>query len=128
MTCLFCVSCDQRDIHDYSAEEHFSAAQACKSSPDDLALTIWHYEQALDDGTLDEATAAIAKIELSSCRDEYMLQSGCISSTGAKNQDLETQLQLLKRRNSELESWISRLNTENLILRQSLTKLQEDNR
>ena len=125
--CLFCVSCEQRDIHSYTAEEHFSAAQASKTSDEDLPLAIWHYEQSLADGTLDEATAAIAKIELSSCRDDYLLKSGFLSSTGAKNQDLETQLRLLKRRNAELESWISRLNTENLILRQSLTKVQEGN-
>lgn len=125
--CIFvCASCEQRDIRDFSAEEHFSAAQACKEADEDLALAIWHYEQALATGTLDEATTAIAKMELETSRDEYFRQSGNLSTAGAKRQDYETQVQLLKRRNNELESWISRLNSENLTLRQSLLKTQED--
>lgn len=125
---FLCISCcpSAKSIHELSAEEHFAAARQCQENDDDLALAIWHYEQYLADGTGDAATATMAKISLEQCRTKYLQQSGIGTSQGSARKDLEEQLRLLKQRNSELESWLSRLNTENQSLRQALLKAQEN--
>ena len=122
---LLLTSCkpDAEAIHDLSAEEHFTAAQQCQENEEDLALAIWHYEQYLADEPEDNATSTLAHISLQQCRTKYFQHSG--TSKGSAHKDLEEQLRLLRQRNSELESWLSRLNTENQTLRQALLKAQE---
>ncbi len=112
----------------FTAEEHFAAARQCHDNPEDLSLAIWHYQQFLLDGDEAPELVPIAKIELEQCLKEFLAVAGISQSQNATIQDKEEQLRLLKMRNGELESWISRLNTENLSLRQALLKAQEGNK
>lgn len=129
---LFLVSCSPKSptegLRDFTAEEHFAEARRCHEAPEDLPLAIWHYQQFLLDAESTSELVPIAKIEYEQCLKEFLVSADFSRSQNAAIQDKEEQLRLLKLRNAELESWISRLNTENLSLRQALLKAQEGNK
>lgn len=111
-------------LREMSAQEHFAAARAAQSDRADLPLAIWHYEQFLSAET-DPALLDVARIELSQCMQRLSQGGAETAQRTSGRDDMPEQLRLLKRRNTELENWVSRLNTENLALRQALLKAQE---
>lgn len=126
---LVLTSCGESNssvaLHAMTPAEHFAEARICHDNQEDLALAIWHHQQFLLDADEEPELAPIAKIEYEQCLKEFLSGMNISQNHSSTIQDKEEQLRLLKLRNAELESWISRLNTENLSLRQALLKAQE---
>jgi hypothetical protein len=102
-----------------TADEHLVQAQENRSNPENLALAIWHYEQFLKktDGK-QHNDIALAQMQLTACRALYRQQIADDSpEDAAEVQDLRLKLKNLEQRNADLQSWISRLHTENRALR-----------
>ena len=112
-------------------EEHFSAGRLLQQGyPEDLSLAAWHFQQAVSYAPAGSDLSSAASIELrqaylSHFRGDLTGNTEGVQGNPSLRRDLEEQLRMLRQRNRELESWISRLNTENLSLRQALLKSQE---
>lgn len=107
-------------------EEHFSAGRLLQQSyPEDLSLAAWHFQQAASYAPAGSDLSSAASIELRQALRTLSGNTEGVQGNPSLRRDLEEQLRVLRQRNRELESWISRLNTENLSLRQALLKSQE---
>ena len=104
-----------------SAGNHLAKAQQCRENPEHLALAIWHYEQFLKSAeNTGGQDAALAEIQLTACRELYRQRiAGDDPADAAQVRDLQMKLRNLEQRNADLQSWISRLHTENRALREA---------
>lgn len=104
-----------------SAEEHFARAQEYREEPEHLALAIWHYEQFLKSASgVKNNDTALAEIQLAASRELYCRQIAEEDlDTDTEIRDLQLKLRNLEQRNADLQSWISRLHTENRALREA---------
>ena len=107
-------------------EEHFSAGRLLQQGyPEDLSLAAWHFQQAVSYAPAGSDLSSAASIELRQALRTLSGNTEGVQGNPSLRRDLEEQLRMLRQRNRELERWISRLNTENLSLRQALLKSQE---
>lgn len=112
-------------LEEMTPAQHFEAGEALAAYPEDLPLAIWHFSQCRLKAQPGSPLATSAALEQEKCTQAFLLQREAGERLSSQQQSQEEQLRLLRRRNAELEGWVSRLNTENLALRQSLLKAQE---
>ncbi len=108
-----------------SAQEHFAAGQEASRQEDTLPLALWHFQSAASQARPGTPLCDSARLEESRCRALLRDAWGKAEELTGERRSLEEENRLLKTRNQELERWLSRLNAENLALRQSLLKFQE---
>ncbi len=108
-----------------SAQEHFAAGQVAANQEETLPLALWHFQSAASQARPGTPLCDSARLEESRCRALLRDAWGKAEELTGERRSLEEENRLLKTRNQELERWLSRLNAENLALRQSLLKVQE---
>ncbi|MGN0866307.1 MAG: hypothetical protein ACI4SG_01335 [Oligosphaeraceae bacterium] len=121
-----CGSPDPRQIlEEMTAAQHFAEGQALEGEPEELPLALWHFGQCLAKADPGTPLADSAALEREKCLQLFLRSQEQGGGAASRRRELEEENRLLRRRNDELESWLSRLKTENLSLRQSLLKAQE---
>ncbi len=108
-----------------TAQEHFAAGQEAARQDNSLPLALWHFQAAASRALPGTPLCDSARLEESLCRTRLRALWEKAEELSGERRGLEEENRLLKTRNQELERWLSRLNAENLALRQSLLKVQE---
>lgn len=115
----------QGSLDRMTAQEHFAAGQEAAQQEESLPLALWHFQTAASQALPGTPLSDSARLEGSLCRTRLRALWEKAEELSGERRGLEEENRLLKTRNQELERWLSRLNAENLALRQSLLKVQE---
>ncbi len=115
----------QASLDRMTAQEHFAAGQEAARQEESLPLALWHFQAAASQALAGTPLCDSARLEESQCRTRLRTLWEKAEELSGERRGLEEENRLLKTRNQELERWLSRLNAENLALRQSLLKVQE---
>ncbi len=112
-------------LEEMTAAQHFTEGQALAGEPEELPLALWHFGQCLAKADPGSTLADSAALEREKCLQLLLRNQEQEGGAASRRRELEEENRLLRRRASELEAWLSRLKTENLLLRQSLFQAQE---